>query len=609
MPEGGRAPATRWALALSVGLHLALAALLGRGALGEERLAGAALGEGWGRVFVLVQVRRWLTGQAPPGRADLLFWPEGMPFWPVDPAHALLGALLGALVGDVRAFALLMVLSSALAGLGVALFARQLGARPAAALLAGGVAQLSPMMLAQGSDAVLEATALGPLALGLAALVRAGRRPEGGRALLALAGLVCAATSPYFALYLGLAALPALLLLRVSARRAAGLLLALGLGLGLPALPLLASERGDGGRLSETFRERGYDLSPGERVLAESGRPLPRVRPTVGVHEHRAPPPDGGRPRPPPRLQQLVQRSPGGLALLLCALLGLGSRRARPLAMLALLVLLLSPEPWTLARFLDPGVPRRPGLLAEALGLVPGLSTLGNSSRLLGLWVVLAASALALLPRPLLPLLGLVALFEAHTRLPALALPSAALPACRDLAVPAAPTVIFPSGDPPTWHPQVGPKEALLLAARWGTPVASDFGRARPTADRAALVRLARIADAPIARAALEGVPALPDEEAAWAALPFAQLVVLEDRLGPAELRRLRAWLGAHAEPRGRVAGCSLWAWPRRFGEGPAGSGGSDEPAQEGAEDGDEVQRVGEDRAVPPGDGLHQGPR
>ncbi len=577
MPEP-RAPAGGPALAsaaLALAAHVGVALLLCRSSLAADRLPGVELGEAWGRVFVTAQVSRWLTGQATPGQADLLAWPEGMPFWPVDPLLQLLAAPLSWLLGDLPAYVAVTVLTLALAGFGTAVLGRQLGAGWLSSAAAGVAVQLSPTVIRHASDAVLEALALGPAALAMAAMLRAARRPQGGLLLVALSVLVCAATSPYLAVYLLTLSLPVLALFRLGPcrqtwSRLGAILLSAGLAAALAAAPVLATELGPQGRLGPGFAEGGFRLSPGERVLPSGSRPVPRHQPTRGVHDSLGPRPEGPRPpQRPPWALTLAQRLPGGAALLLVTLLGLLSRRSRPVVALALAVLLLGPEPWISARFFYPQLPRWDGPMAELFRHLPLLSSLGNATRLVGLFAILAAATAARLPGPpallALALVGLAA-GEAALRLPGLALPSTPVEVPAGLLEPlSGPTVVFPSGDPPSWHPRVAPKEVLFLAGRAGVPVAYDYGRTRLPADLAVQARLSVLADTAIARAALSEAPDLPDEAGAWAALPFQHLLVLEDRLAPDERARLLDWLETHAELQGRSGGWSRWSWPSRF--------------------------------------------
>lgn len=568
--QGQGSDAARGPVARTAAVQLALALVLCRGALVGDRLPGVELGEAWGRVFVTAQVSRWVTGEARPGQADLLAWPSGMAFWPVDPLHQAIVVPLSWVVGDLTAHVAGTVLTLALAGFGTAVLARTLGSGWLLAAAAGLAVQLSPTLIRHGSDAVLEALALGPLALAAAALLSAARRPEGGLGLVFIGVLACAATSPYLAVYLLLLSPFALVLVRPSPRRLLSLLVVAGLAAGLAAAPVLATELGPQGRLGPAFAEGGFRLNPGERVIPSGDRPVPRQQPTRGVHETRPERPRHDRaPDRAPVALTVVQRVPGGATLLLVTLVGLAFRRSRPLAALAMVVLLLGPEPWISARFFFNQLPRWEGPLAELFAHLPLLSGLGNSTRLVGLFVVLAACTAARLPGPpalIGALLLLLSSGEAAVRLPGLALPST------PVEVPAGvledlegPTVFFPSGDPPTWHPRVAPKEVLFFAGRAEVPVAYDYGRTRLPADLPVQARLSVLADTAIARAALAEAPALPDEAEAWAALPFEHLVVLEDRLAPDERARLTSWLEEHATLQERNGGWSRWSWPDRF--------------------------------------------
>ncbi|NOY26451.1 MAG: hypothetical protein GXP62_11315, partial [Oligoflexia bacterium] len=268
-------------------------------------------------------------------------------------------------------------------------------------------------------------------------------------------------------------------------------------------------------------------------------------------------------------MSRLVQRIPGGGTLLVLTLMGLFWPRSRRLALLALLLLLLGPEPWLAASRIIPHFPRQQGPLAALLSAAPLTRSLGNAGRLIAAFAVVAALVGARLASrwPVLaPVLVLCAGLEARARYQGLALPSTRLD------VPAGildslsgPTVFFPSGDPPVWHPQVAPKETLFLAGRAGVPVAYDYGRNRVPADLAVQVRLARVADTPIGVIALRTAPALPDDAAAWSHLPFSTIVVLGDRLEPSESEALDAWLSKHATLRLQGGDWSVWSWPDRF--------------------------------------------
>lgn len=537
-------------------------------------IPGAPLGEGWGRLWVTAQVGRWLRGQAPWGTADLLAWPQGMPFWPTDPLVQAVQVPLSALLGDAAALTAVTGLLLWLAGVGPHALARRLGAGPLGAAIAGLLVQGSPFVLRHGADLVLEALALGPAALAGAAVVAAHRaqHPSAATWLAVLAGVgATAATSPYLAVYLALVCGLCALATPRRWRRWAGVALAGAGACLLVLLPLWAAERGEQGRLGVDFAQRGYHLAPTAVVHPSTGAraaPRPPPSPAVGAAPSPRPPAAGPAPRPS-ALERLSRRVPGGAALLLASLSGLAWRPTRALSALALLLLLLSPEPWLTAAALQPRLPRFDGPLDAAMGALPMLSALGNAGRVVGAFVVVAAVIAARLchRQPLLaPVLLLLGLAEAQARFPGLALPATPVQVqaglLQDLD---GPTVFFPSGDPPAWHPAVAPKELLFLAGRAGVPVAYDYGRGRIPVDLPVQARLSVLSDAPIGVAALRVAPALPDQAAAWAALPFRHLVILEERLAPEEVARLRPWLQTHATLAAEGPGWSRWAWPDRF--------------------------------------------
>lgn len=548
--------------------HLLVALLLFRNALSLDRFPGVSLGEGWGRLFVTAQVRRWLDGDAPFGQADLLAWPGGMSFWPTDPLVQVIQAPLSGPLGDTLALTLVSIAMLTLAGVGPHLLARTLGARPLAAAAAGVVVQLCPFVLRHGADLVLEALAIGPATIAAAAIAHALaakvlRVPH----LLGvgLGVLGCAATSPYYAIYLALVCGIWAVATRASRRRWRRWLWIAAFGAiacGLAILPLLLTESGPHGRLGPAFSGQGYAVTP-TRVVRPSGRPVPRRQ--------------GRMPSPRPEQAQqrqdamshLAQRIPGGATLLLLTLVGLCWARTRRLALLALLLLLLGPEPWLAAARIVPHFPRQQGPLAALFSVAPITRSLGNAGRLVAAFAVLAAlvgARLATRWPALAPVLVLCAGLEARARYRGLALPST------QIAVPAGvldslsgPTVFFPSGDPPMWHPQVAPKETLFLAGRAGVPVAYDYGRTRQPADLAVQVRLSRVADTPVGVSALRTSPALPDDAAAWSKLPFSNILVLGDRLEAGESEALSAWLSKHATLRLQRGDWSVWSWPDRF--------------------------------------------
>lgn len=530
-------------------LHGIIAAWAVSLAVDPWRTVGTSYGEGWGRQLVTAQVWRWMTGRAPWGLADLLAAPTGQAFWPVDPAVQLLAAPLAALTDTPTALLAAVWLLYATAGLGPTLLALRLGARSWAAPLAGLLVQLSPFVLDHAADVVLEVLAFGPLAWVAASLHAAWQHPS--RRALAGVGVstaLLAATSPYFAVYAALGAACAVAwhrprgLLRIAAAGALGCFLSLA--------PLLATEGGPGGRLSAGSGDAGYALVPGDMLRFEQGRPVPVERRELPrLEDHRRP-----APWSPPR-----ERLPGGNALAIAGLIGLSSRRLRPWVGLGLISVALGPGPGLLARSMGWGAVPLEGVLGRVLDLTPLGAVLGNPVRLLAPWVLLAAvgGAAAVRGRPRAAL-GLVALVLAvRSGLPRLPLAAAWRPGPLPPAelVPAGALSIYPSGDPPWWHPALGPKETLYITAQLGTPTPGDYGRRHVPADRELLLAAAMASGGIVARDALRG--GLPPREQAWTG--SAALLVLEDRLGHTEQEQLEAWLEARAERRWQGSRVSLW--------------------------------------------------
>lgn len=554
------------------GLHAGLALVLVRASLAAERFPGVPLGEGWGRLFVTEQVERWLSGTAPWGQADLLAWPDGMAFWPTDPLLQVVALPLTGLLSDTAALTAVTALLLALAGIGPLVLARVLGAGPIAAGAAGVAVQLSPFVLRHGTDLVLESIALGPAALAgaaIAATAKAEHPGAGTWVAVGLAVLACATTSPYFVVYLALVCAVVALAKPTLWRRWLSVALAGGVACALALAPLLLAEGGQHGRMGPGFQEFGFRVAPTEVLLPSGGRAPPRRKPLDGVHEHAARPDRPGAPARRSAVSTAVQRAPGGATLLCVALLGLALPATRRWSLLALLLLLLGPEPWTAASGLIPSLPCGDGPLAALLARLPLTASLGNAGRIVAAFVVLAAVVAARLATrwPLLaPVLIVAAGLEARQRLVGLALPTTSVDVpARILDSVAGATVFFPSGDPPYWHPEVAPKELLFLAGRAGAPVAYDYGRARQPADLHVVTRLSTIANSAIGITALRSAQPLPDDAEAWAAQPFESLVILEDRLQSEQRRALVAWLEEHAELRARSGSWSSWSWPDRF--------------------------------------------
>ncbi len=577
-------------------------------ALAELRLAfapghipGAPLGEGWGRLFVTAQVTRWATGEAPWGYADLAGYPAQVLFWPTDSLVQAVAVPLSALFGDTAGLTLVTLLLAFLAGFGPYILARTLGAERGPAALAGLLVQLTPYLMRNLADLVLEVEAVGLLALAGAAMIHAGRTiGEGGpwRGPLALAGVgvfAVAASSPYYAVYLAFIGAAAALFRprRWRASLAIGGVGALACGLALA--PLAITEGGARGRLGPQYQGRGYHPSPGAMVHADGrawkGPRVPEGAGPGGGDPVAAPIDDGKEAEAGPKgprkggkseaelrnrsssrsatgWKYTVSRLPGGGAVLIALLIGLLTQKSRPYALLGLLVFAVGPGPARLGALTGLWQAEGPGLLQELLRVLPLTNTMGNPTRVLAPFIVLAAvsASLAIGARrwPVL-LLGLLTVAEAWLHQPWLSVPATRVQTPLDaLSALRGPTIIFPSGDPPLWHPGLAPKETLYLAGRAGVPIAYDYGRGRLPSDLHALVRLSAVADTPMGDSALHQSRPMPSDATLWSGLPFEQILVLEDRLSSEQRERLRDWLGAHATLRAEEPGASVWSLPDR---------------------------------------------
>ena len=555
------------------GALLALAPIwILRHALRPGHVPGTELSEVWGRLFVTSQVERWLTGHATPGWGDLLAYPEGRPFWPVDPLVQLIELPLGMVVGPSLALSLLTLVWLWLAGVGPARLALRLGADRSGALTAGLLVQLSPYLLRNLHDFVLEVLALGLVALAMDEALRAVRldAPR-ARDWLRVGGsvLLVAGASPYYAVFLALIGLLGPALWWRSWRRWLAVAGCGALACGLALAPLLVAEGDDAGRLGPQYRASGYALTPSPLVDPVTRRPAP-PRPPVRAPQGPGPgleSPDAGGPpaAPPPAWKRALHRAPGGAALLggmLLALLLPGARRA---ALVAWGIFVVSPGLPLARRALGQHVDEVGGVVGVVLSVLP----LGNPTRFLAMAVLCGAVAvgLSVRARPWLVVgLALAAGTEAWSTLP-----NGTSPATRLTHDPAVlselsgPTLVFPSGDPPLWHPDVGPKEVLHLAGLAGVPVAYDYGRGGLPADLSALLRLAELGRVPVGVRALEQGSPIDDSAEAWAELPFTHILLLEDRLLPPERTAIRAWLEAHATLLAEGAHSSAWSRPRRF--------------------------------------------
>lgn len=522
-----------------------------RGSLALGHFPGQVFGEGWGRLFAVGQVARWLGADAAPGRGDLLAYPEGMGFWPVDPLTTGLAAILGLLGGggpwaSAAALTAVMFLMLALCGVGAWLLARSLGASPWGACAAGLALQVHPFLLRSAADSITEVLALGPLLLLGAAVVHAWRGGARRWWLVAAAALATALTSPYYAVYamiLWLALAP-WALWRKGGRRWLELGAVVLLASSLAAAPLIQAESGPGGRFDARFEGGGFQLAPsGQVLLTEQGAVRPSPRPTPGggagptsllAAERMGPP---GAPAP---WLWVLHRFPGGLACGLALVLGLCSRRGRPWAALALAMFLLGAGPPLVKHVLTPGPSDISSPLQELLQLLPLTSRLGNAQRLVLLYALpaLLAGALGATRRPWAALLALAAVAEGLLIFPGLRLPTSDVDV--DLEVLSAvrgPVVTFPCGDPPTWNPRAAPKRSLYLATLHGQPVAGDYGRGREPADLHLLATLSAWSGTALAPEVARGAAAagLPAADPAG----FERLLVLHESLDEAQQQAL----------------------------------------------------------------------
>lgn len=496
-------------------------------------------GEAWGRAFVTRQLARWFSG-TPVGQADLLGWPDALSMWPIDPALQLVALPAELLLGPGQGLAVAAAVVLSVSGWATGRLAHRLGASLPAAVAAGILVTAAPYLLRNLQDAVIEAAAVGFAALAAEQIVAALRSPGWGAwARVGGAVLLLSLVSPYYTVFLALACA---LALPLSWRRAWwGVVAASAAACALALLPLLLTELGPHGRFAAP--PGGYSLDPGRLVTAD-GVPIPRPR----MH---APGPAG------PGWLEPLRRAPGGLALSLASVCALVLPGARRWAALGAVFFVLGPGvPMLLRAAGVPGV-RMTSPLQVALAATPITESLGNPSRLLAPWILLSAVAFAVAASRRRALLGAavaLALAELAVQIPGLRLPATAFSAPPAvLAALEGPTVVFPSGDPPMFHPEVAPKEAHFLAAIAEVPIPADYGRWKVPADLALQLAMSAVSGAPLSEHAL-AVP-LPASPPA-----FSSLLLLEDRLSDDGRAALREWLAA----RGAVevaAGEGMSAW------------------------------------------------
>ncbi len=513
-------------VALEAGLFLLSALALLRHWLLPGRLPGSPTGEGPQRLFEAHQLTRWLTGEAPLGQADLLAWPEGRGLWPVGPLIDALHTPLTWLVGDSLAMALVGVLLLTLAGLGPAVLARVAGAGRAGALAAGAMVQLSPYLLTNLDQMVIELGAIGVAALAAAAILHALR---GGPWWPALVGIgATALCSPYYALFLALGC--ALTLPVVRTRRWLPIATGGALVCTLALAPFVAIEGSGAGRLSQDFSQ-GFTVGPGQRVHVDGSKPR------LGRKDPRPQAPA------PSRWKEVVLRWPAGVVPCGLLLLGLVSPRSRRWSALGLVFFLLGPGVPSLVRAFGARGGELAGPIQWLLKELPGGSLFGNPQRmLLAVTVCSSTAAALLLDRRRAWAGGVLLLLVGELWL---GRPDLAVAASRDdfdeAVVDAldGPFALFPSGDPPLWMPNAARGETLLYAGRSGSPTPYDRATGHGAADLDLLMALAEAAHVPVGRGALQDHSRF-DRQVQY-------LVLQHSRLSPDEEEGARGWLQEHA--------------------------------------------------------------
>jgi len=526
--------------------------LLVRNAFGANVFPGNPMGEGWGRIFAVKQVSRWWTGHAAPWNADLLGFPETVPFWPVDPLITLPASLASLVIGPVHAITLVVFALLWLAGWGPWRLARRLGAQRVPALIAGVVVQTQPFLLRNAEDTLLEMLAIGLGALAIRALLDAWTAPT-RQTWLGVLGwtLLLGLASPYLTVYLaiGWALLALAPAIRNKLKRYLKLAVAITLGASLAASPILWLESGPHGRLSHTG---GYGLHPDTLVLEVDGDPqevrgAPRPASLSAIVSQSPSQADMG---PPSEWKRALVRFPGGLACGMGLLLGLLSKRGRNWAVLAMTFFLLGPGPLLFARTL--GLPDPNWMpLQVVLSVFPMGEALGNPQRMMLAFGLLAAisGAMGSTERRL----GVTIWFAVTLFTIALTQPRVALSACTlhygvaPIAAPEGAVLTFPSGDPPLWNPGVPPKYGLAVATVHTQPVAYDYGRGRVRVDADFLYTLSLASQVAVGRNA--NTPADLNVGRNIRRLRnhgFRHVLLLDHLLHPDSARRAHQWLSEH---------------------------------------------------------------
>lgn len=211
-PQRERATAaTRLSSGLKVGGFYALLALLTTWPLAKglsTQLLGYPDVDIWNHVWgfwwfkhTLLDLGQW------PLTTGLLGYPRVGRLYFIDPLNALLSIPLQLVMPLALASNLVLLFELALAGVGAHLLAREAGARPAGAYLAGTVVALSPLLRCEVHNGITEVFNLGWLGLALWATLKtlhSGRLRDG--ALTGLLGGLSFVACWYYGLAAGLAA-------------------------------------------------------------------------------------------------------------------------------------------------------------------------------------------------------------------------------------------------------------------------------------------------------------------------------------------------------------------------------------------------------------------
>ena len=535
--------------------------MLLRHALAPNTIPGIPTSESWGHLFASQQVGRWLTGTATIGHADLLAWPFEQLFWPTNPVLQLLQAPLALLFGAPAALIAVTWLLLFLAGWGPFWLGRGLGATRWCACIGGLAVQSSPFLIRNFQDMILEMGAIGVLAIAgrLCWLSHGG--PKRNIFWPAIAVGLLAGISPYYAIFLAMALVPLVLSTHHLWRHWLRLSLGCGFTSLLVAAPLVSVETTAGGRLGPEYQQQGYQLIPSPLVVVEDitdGSPTTAWGWTdVPRQRMERPGPTASHPnKRHPALDRLM-RFPGGATILFGCLIALCRRDSRRVATFSLVLFCFGPGPWLLLR--ECGWVRGPpqSLIQIVLNTNDITGALGNPTRFFAPYIVMGATTLSLVissfsvrstKKGLLATLLAICfiVLELGLVVPDFALPVTQTTAPNDeldtdlFQAVEGPMVVFPSGEPPYWHPKVAPKESLYVAGLFGAPGAADFGRGRTPADIQIMVELAAASGTPIGRQTIELATETPGAS-------FPYLLVLEDRLSENQRAATQSWLSKHA--------------------------------------------------------------